>query len=131
MWRSVTQRWAQHRSTFQIMFVAVVALGMFFGMRPTPPFGSGQWLMTSFHMAGLLVCTLLSYLAFPRWRWWLRFGMMSGVGLSVEFVQYFHPTRSADLDDLFANTIGVVMGLVAIAMWQRRNGWNGLRAESS
>ncbi|UAW99433.1 VanZ family protein [Halopseudomonas nanhaiensis] len=126
MWRSISR----HRNTFQTLFVALVLLGMFLGMRPTPPFGKIQWLMTSFHLGGLFFCTLLSYLAFPRWPWWLRFGMMCGVGLAVEFVQYFHPTRSADLVDVFANTVGVVLGLAVIALWQKRNRWGGFAVES-
>lgn len=120
MWITLLRHWARYRLLYRILFFSVLALGMYLGMRPGPPPTPFKFNMIDslYHAGGLFVCTLLSYLAFPRWRWWLRGVLMFSVGVAVEFVQSFHPTRSADIHDIYANSVGVGAGLVLILVWQ-------------
>lgn len=114
--------WARYRLVFQILFFVVLGLGLYLGMRPGAPPTPFKFNMVDsvYHAGGLFVCTLLSYPAFPRWRWWLRGAFMFAVGVAVEYVQSFHPTRTADIHDIYANTVGVVLGVVVVWLWQRQ-----------
>lgn len=124
MWLTIMRYWARYRIVFKVLFFAVVALGMYLGMSPTPPPTSASWHSYFYHAGGLFACTLLSFLAFPRWHWLLRGALMFAVGVLIEYVQSFHPTRYADVTDLYANTAGVATGLVCIALFQW---WRGAR----
>lgn len=109
--------WARYRVVFKIAFFALLALGIYLGMRPTPPPAIYSWQATFYHAGGLCSLTLLSYLAFPRWRWWFRAVFMFSVGVAVEYVQSFHPTRSAEWADIYANSSGIAVGLILASLW--------------
>lgn len=105
----------RYRLAYQILFYAVVALGIYLGMRPEPPptlikFSS---MGTLYHAGGLFVCTILSYLAHPQWRWWWRAALMMAVGIAIEISQIFS-TRTADIEEIYANTVGVVLALLVL-----------------
>ena len=102
---------------FKLTFFALLALGLYLGMRPTPPPTAYAWQASGYHAGGIFALTLLSFAAFPRWRWWFRAGFMSLVGLAVELVQSLHPTRSPDWGVILANSSGLVAGLLLIAAW--------------
>ena len=113
---------SHHRLAFQILFYAILTLGIYLGMRseqpPTPIKFNG--IDSVYHAGGLLLCTLLSYLAHPRLRWWWRGAFMFAVGAAVEYVQSFQPTRTAELGDIYANSVGVVAGLIVLWIWRRQ-----------
>lgn len=108
--------WVRYRWLFQLVFFGVLGLGLYFGMRPTQAPVAYYWMPVWYHIIGLFVCTWLSYLAFPRWRWWVRGGLMFSVGIAIEYVQSLHPQRVADLNDIYANTLGVAAGLITLAI---------------
>ncbi|MEJ6655459.1 MAG: VanZ family protein [Pseudomonas sp.] len=120
MWLNLLRHWGRYRLLYRILFFSVLLLGMYLGMRPGPPPTPFKFsfIDSVYHAGGLFVCTLLSYMAFPRWRWWLRGALMFAVGVAVEFVQSFHPTRSADIHDIYANSVGVAAGLLVVLVWQ-------------
>ena len=121
MLKPVFRHWARYRLFYQLLFFAVLLLGLYLGMRPGPPPTPLKFSLetTLYHTAGLFVCTILSYLAYPRWRWWWRGAFMFGVGVAVEYVQSYHPARTADMHDIYANTVGVILGLVVVCIHQR------------
>lgn len=116
LWSALAWHWARYRWLYRFLFFAVLALGMYLGMRPEPPPTpiKFNFIDSVYHAGGLFVCTILSYMAFPRWRWWLRGLLMFAVGVAIEYAQSFHPTRSADINDIYANSVGVAAGLLAI-----------------
>lgn len=112
----------RYRLAYQILFYAVVALGIYLGMRPEPPptpitFSSVD---TLYHAGGLFVCTILSYLAHPQWRWWWRAALMIAVGIAIEIAQTFS-TRTADIYEIYANTVGVMLALLVLWIGRRRH----------
>ena len=115
-----TRHFSRYRLLYRALFFLVLCLGMYLGMRPGPPPTPFKFSMVDslYHAGGLFVCVILSYMAFPGWRWWLRGLLMFAVGVAVEFVQSFHPTRSADIHDIYANSVGVAAGLISIWAWQ-------------
>lgn len=122
MWVSLMRQWARYRTVFKVIFFTVLGLGIYLGMTPAPPAALPGWNAYFYHAGGLFACTILNFLAFPRWYWWVRGLLMFMVGVAVEYVQSFHPTRSADITDIYANTAGVVVGLVMVwgfEAWRR------------
>ncbi len=124
MWLTIMRHWLRYRLIFKVLFFAVLGLGIYLGVSPSPPPTSASWHAYFYHAGGLFTCTLLSFLGFPRWYWWVRGGLMFAVGVTIEYVQSFHPTRSADITDIYANTAGVAAGLVCIFVFQW---WRGAR----
>jgi VanZ family protein len=123
MWLTLMRHWARYRTAFRVLFFTVLGVGLYLGMSPTPPPVSASWHSYFYHAGGLFACTILNFLAFPRWYWWVRGLAMFLVGVAVEYVQSFHPTRSADIHDIYANSAGVLVGLVLIwgFQWWRRS----------
>lgn len=122
------RQWTRYRIVFKILFFAVLGLGLYLGMSPNPPPATAGWHAYFYHAGGLFACTILNFLAFPRWYWWVRGLLMFMVGVAVEYVQSFHPTRSADITDIYANTGGVLLGLVLIGVFQWWWGRQGRRS---
>src|SRR5690606_19033222 len=123
---AIAPHWARNRPANRARCFSARMLRTYLGMRPAPPPVPFTFSMIDsvYHTGGLLVCTLLSYPAFPRWGRWWRAGFMFAVGLAVEYVQSFHPTRSPDIHDISANTAGVAAGMLiatAVAFSARRN----------
>ncbi|WP_339651717.1 hypothetical protein [Halopseudomonas pelagia] len=118
MWLNLKRLWMRYRVIFKVLFFAVLCLGIYLGVNPTPPPTSASWHGDFYHAGGLFACTILSFLAYPRWRWWLRGALMFLVGLAIEGVQVFHSTRSAELIDLQVNTGGLAAGLLVIFLFQ-------------
>lgn len=118
MWLILKRLWLRYRVIFKILFFAVLGLGIYLGMNPVPPPTSASWHGDFYHAGGLFACTILSFLAYPHWRWWARGVLMFLVGVAIEAVQHFHPTRSADLTDIQVNIVGLATGLLVIFMFQ-------------
>lgn len=114
MWLTLTHHWVRYQLIFKVLFFAVLGLGIYLGMHPSPPPTSASWHGPFYHAGGLFACTILSVLTYPRWRWWVRGLLMFAVGVMIEYVQSYHPTRSADFGDILVNSVGVAAGLVCI-----------------
>lgn len=114
MWLRIVRYWLAFRPMFKLLFFLMLLLALYLGMRPTPTPATYHWQSDLYHAVGLFALTLVSYLAFPRWYWWLRGLLLFGVGVLIEYVQSFHPMRVADWNDLYANGAGIVAGLVLI-----------------
>ncbi|MEL0167514.1 MAG: VanZ family protein [Pseudomonadaceae bacterium] len=108
---------ARYSLWFKLAFFAVLALGLYLGMSPSPPPTAYSWQASGYHAGGIFALTLLSFTAFPRWRWWFRAVFMTLVGVAVELVQSLHPTRSPDWGDILANSTGLGAGLLVIAAY--------------
>lgn len=115
---TLIRQWVRYRLVFKLLFFGVLGLGVFMSVSAQPPrFASGT-AAYYVHAGGLLICSVLSYLAFPRWYWWARGILLFLVGVAVEYAQSFQPTRYADIADIYANTAGVVAGLILVGILQ-------------
>jgi VanZ family protein len=75
---------------------------------PTPP--SCAWFL---HVSALAGLTVLSFIAFEKIR--QRIGAVIFIffySAFLEFLQYFNPARHATIEDLGANALGCLVGLV-------------------
>ncbi|POB03566.1 VanZ family protein [Halopseudomonas oceani] len=108
---------ARYSLWFKLAFFALLALGLYLGMSPSPPPTAYSWQASGYHAGGIFALTVLSFAAFPHWRWWFRAIFMTLVGAAVELVQSLHPTRSPDWGDIMANSCGLLVGLLLIACY--------------
>src|SRR5690606_2051426 len=115
---AISRHCARYRLVYQALFFSVLLLGIYLGMRPAPPPVPFKFSMihSVYHAGGVFVCTLLCCPAFRRWRRWCRAGFMFAVGLPVEYVQSFHPTRSPDIHDIYAHAVGVGIGMLMVVL---------------
>ena len=76
-----------------------------------------------FALNALMVVPLvwLAVLVWPRWGWerWTAYGFVAS-GLVELFQGVFLPARSAQMPDVVANTLGVMIGAAAAQWWARR-----------
>jgi len=123
MWVAIWRQWVRFRPVFKALFFAVLSLGVYLGVTSGPSGGYGV-AAPLLHAGGLFTCTILSYLGFPKWRWWFRGGLVFSAGVFIEAAQYFNPRRYADINDLYVNAVGVVSALLLIWAWRF---WNHRR----
>jgi VanZ family protein len=115
--------WRKWRTAFKIAFFGALACGLFLGMRASPTPAMYSWVSTAYHISGLFVLTLLSFLAFPRWPLWVHGVLIFGAGILIEYTQSFQPRRVADPADIYANASGVLAAIVLISFfkwWRKR-----------
>jgi|SRR5690554_972609 len=74
--------WARYRRCYQFLFYSILTLGLYLGVRSSPlPHVMRLGVSDSlYHGGGLFVCTVLSYVAYPRWPLWLRGALMFSLG---------------------------------------------------
>ena len=80
------------------------------------------WLNVLLNVAMFVPLGILLPLVFPKMRrWYQTFGIGFAVSLVIELLQLWQGSGVADIDDLFANTLGTVIGyaavILAIAIW--------------
>ncbi len=123
MWVSIWRQWVRLQPAFKVLFFVVLGTGIYMGVSSGPSGGYGV-AAPLLHAGGLFSCTILSYLGFPRWRWWFRGALVFSTGVFIEVAQSFNPRRHADINDIFINGAGVITALLLIWAWRS---WNHRR----
>lgn len=87
------------------------------------------WLNPLLNIAMFMPFGILLPLAFPRfqrWNWMLPAGL--GTSLAIEIIQFFTGRGQADVDDLFCNTLGAMLGfcLCLAALSLSRKEWKAM-----
>lgn len=95
-----------------------LVLGLVVCLWPLPPsslpHGSDKWV----HAAGMLSYGVWWSLL-PRWRGWPLVLGLAGYGALIELLQgMLTTTRSADLNDWYADMMGVVLAAVLVRLWR-------------
>ena len=83
------------------------------------------WLNPLLNIAMFIPLGVLLPLAFPRFRRWnLTLAAGLGVSLAIETLQFLTGRGQADIDDLFCNVLGAMLGfclcLIALNLWDWR-----------
>jgi VanZ family protein len=104
---------------WQLLLALLVAVICYLAFTPTPPPLAGAWWDKANHSLAFLALTFTACLAFPRpWRgvWLVMLGLLA-FGGAIEVVQAFVPGRSCEWEDLLADSVGIVAGvLVALPL---------------
>lgn len=104
---------------------ALLWAGLTFWLSSSPDaLGAAGWINLSppwdkfYHAANFGVLALFIYLASKRA--WLAVLLASLYGMTDELHQAFVPGRSADVADWLADTLGAVLAVTLVHLWQRR-----------
>lgn len=105
------------RLAFWICLAIVLILSL--TKDPDPSLGTG-WDKSN-HLLAFAVLALLGRLSYPGRRLLLPLGLL-GYGLLIEVLQSMTGYRSADIEDLLADTLGILLGclLASGGMWIKR-----------
>ncbi len=93
------------------LFSIIICI-LFFSLNKTFPLGLSH-ADKILHMAGYFTITLLAILSWPHQR--RRIAIMTLLlGLCIEILQVFQPTRSFHLNDIAANIAGIVFAILVV-----------------
>ena len=111
--RAVT-RILQANRGWQLLLALLVGTVCYLAFTPTPPQLASAWWDKANHSLAFLALTVTACLAFPRpWRgvWLVMLGLLA-FGAAIEVVQAFVPGRSCEWEDLLADSVGIVAGVL-------------------
>ena len=104
---------------WQLLLALLAIVVCYLAFTPTPPQMVGAWWDKANHALAFVALTFTACLAFPKpWRsiWLVMLGMLA-FGAAIEVVQAFVPGRSCEWEDLLADSVGIVAGvLVALSL---------------
>lgn len=102
---------------WQILLALLTLLVCYLAFTPMPPKQVGMFWDKINHMAAFTAMSFTACLGFPGPRRTVTLVLLGllALGGSIELVQAFVPGRSCELDDLLADTLGIVTG-AAIAL---------------
>ncbi len=113
------------RRAWRLLLALLVAVVCYFAFSPRPPglhFDQADKLQ---HIAAFLCLSICAALSLPQGP--ARLGKaglaMLAFGVLIEIVQFYVPERSADWQDVLADGVGIVAGLLLVAAACRR--WPG------
>ena len=95
------------------LYLVVALAALLPGTQPPSSGGVDHYLHTLV-FGGL---TLITFAAFPRA--WITASAVFGTSILIEAGQMFVPERTASMDDVAANAIGVLIAALAILIWRR------------
>ena len=105
-----TRRW-------KILFFSMLAVVLWLAFTPRPPTALDTGWDKLNHALAFSALAVSGRFGFPGSRW-RALGVMLGllaVGVAIELVQSFLPTRTAEVNDVLADGVGIVLGLMAAA----------------
>ncbi|PTQ70665.1 VanZ family protein [Pseudomonas sp. GV071] len=108
------------RIVLVVLFLAVLASVLLGGLSPKPlpqVFAYQDWL---YHAAAFAALVFFARVAFPRTLtfWTVLYCLL--LALLIEFVHGLMPARTASVGDMFANVVGVLLGMGLALLWKRR-----------
>lgn len=109
----------------RVAFVAVLAFILYTTLNPHPvvteSFDQEDKL---YHALAFVALAVTMRLAFPRGAWWAQVAWALGIGIGIEVIQSFEPTRSGSVFDVMADAAGIALGWFALRLPTLRQ-WRG------
>lgn len=75
------------------------------------------------HTGGYFAAAFSISFAFPRWHFLGRALFLILFSVGIEIGQHFLPPRTFDIGDIIANSTGVLLGLLAVAILEKKFTW--------
>jgi VanZ family protein len=111
------------RSFCLVQFFILLVLFTYLGLTPSPEESIPMFNDKLMHCSGYFVAGISISFAFPRWAFLARAAFLIIYSIGIEIGQHFMPPRTFDVLDICANSTGVLIGLVFIAILTKNLTW--------
>ena len=106
-----------------IQFAVLIGIFTFLGLTPSPEETVPMFNDKLMHCSGYFVAGISISFAFPRWSFLQRASFLIIYSTGIEIGQHFMPPRTFDVFDICANSTGVFLGLMFIALLAKKSHW--------
>jgi len=106
-----------------IQFAVLIGIFTFLGLTPSPEETVPMFNDKLMHCSGYFVAGISISFAFPRWSFLQRAALLIIYSIGIEIGQHFMPPRTFDVFDICANSTGVFLGLMFIALLAKKLHW--------
>lgn len=106
-----------------IQFLILLVAFTYLGLTPHPEDSIPMFNDKLMHCSGYFVAGISISFAFPRWTFLARAAFLIIFSIGIEIGQHFMPPRTFDLLDICANSTGVALGLIFIAISAKNLNW--------
>ena len=111
-----------------VQFFSLLAVFIYLGLTPSPENSVPMFNDKLMHFSGYFIAAGSISFAFPLWKLWQRASFLILFSIGIEISQHFMPPRTFDFFDIAANSSGVILGLLWVALLTERAKWfNQLR----
>jgi VanZ family protein len=104
----------------QLQFWTLLLACLALSLMPQPPRVFELASDKLWHALAYLILYVTSYFAYHHARHTTRFVMLLGFSLVIEVLQHFVPNREFSLLDVVANTVGLLLGMLACRLSARK-----------
>lgn len=109
-------------------FFSLLAVFIYLGLTPSPENSVPMFNDKVMHLTGYFIAGGSISFAFPLWKLWQRASFLILFSICIETGQHFMPPRTFDFFDIVANSSGVILGLLCVALLTEKTKWfNQLR----
>jgi VanZ family protein len=111
-----------------VQFFILLAIFIYLGLTPSPENSVPMFNDKLMHFTGYFIASGSISFAFPLWKIWQRASFLILFSIGIEISQHFMPPRTLDVFDIAANSSGVILGLLCVALLTEKTKWfNQLR----
>lgn len=106
-----------------VQFLMLLAVFIYLGLTPSPQNSVPMFNDKLMHFTGYFIAGSSISFAFPLWKSWQRASFLILFSIGIEISQHFMPPRTFDFFDIGANSSGVVLGLLVVALLTNKITW--------
>jgi len=107
------------RSLCVIQFYILLAIYTYLGLTPHPENSVPVFNDLLMHFTGYFVAAISISFARPTWPIWQRAAFLIVYSIAIEIGQHFNPPRTFSGMDIIANSSGVFLGLLLVALLEK------------
>jgi len=107
------------RSLCVIQFYILLAIYTYLGLTPHPENSVPVFNDLLMHFTGYFVAAISISFARPTWPIWQRASFLIVYSIAIEIGQHFNPPRTFSGMDIIANSSGVFLGLLLVALLEK------------
>lgn len=102
-----------------VQFYVLLMIYTYLGLTPHPENSVPVFNDLLMHFTGYCIAAISISFARPTWPMWQRAAFLIVYSIAIEIGQHFNPPRTFSGMDIIANSGGVVLGLIVVALLER------------
>lgn len=102
-----------------VQFYMLLVIYTYLGLTPHPENSVPVFNDLLMHFTGYCVAAVSISFARPTWPIWQRAAFLIAYSIAIEIGQHFNPPRTFSGMDILANSCGVFLGLIIVALLER------------